>query len=429
LTWDRFFRVLFEGKNRFKSEDIPNEKLISTMDDFKRMAGIKDGQRSYIGPQLVQLDVTNNCNNSCIACWSNSPLLEEMMIDQDEKNQTLSFEVIEKTLHEMHAMGTKEIYMAGGGDPSMHPCIFDIWALIKQLGMTLYVNTNFVKFATPEAVERILEIGVDHFTVSLWAGTPEVYLATHPNRSEEDFYRIKEALTQLNTSKNRTPYIKTYNVINSLNYRDFHNMLEMCVETGCESTEFTLVDTIPGKTECLLLDEEARSWLYEQCEAVLAESNGENMYKGKVLLFGFQRFMRRLSSADSNVGDHDKNIVEQFPCYIGWLFARIMPDGNVNSCLKSHRVPVGNVYHQNFKDIWSSSRQMIFRKKTMVCDKKDSFFSLIGNDAEATCGCYKSCDDIARNLYMHKRLTELNVIEKGWLNIYSTYLKNTNQEL
>ena len=39
--------------------------------------------------------------------------------------------------------------------------------------------------------------------------------------------------------------------------------------------------------------------------------------------------MRRLSSSDSNVGEHDKNIIESFPCYIGHIFARIMPDGDV----------------------------------------------------------------------------------------------------
>ena len=70
------------------------------------------------------------------------------------------------------------------------------------------------------------------------------------------------------------------------------------------------------QTDQLLFSEDERVWLYEQCEKVWSEARG-NRYKDKVLLFGFERFMRRLSSSDSNVGEHDKNIIESFPCYIG----------------------------------------------------------------------------------------------------------------
>ena len=74
------------------------------------------------------------------------------------------------------------------------------------------------------------------------------------------------------------------------------------------------------------------------------------------------------------------------------------------------------------------NRQKYFRKKTQVYEKKDAFFSLIGNDADVSCGCYKSCDDIARNQHMHKRLEELNPVEQG-LHSYRAYLNLTNQKL
>lgn len=350
-------------------------------------------------------------------------------MDLETKGETLSFEVIERVLNELKELGTKEIYMAGGGEPTMHPKIFAIWKLIKDLGMTLYVNTNFVQLSNKEMICRIIDTGVDHFTVSVWAGSSEVYLATHPNRRAEDFFAIRDSLTLLNSLKKSKPYIKIYNVISRYNYQDFHRMLEFCLQTNCESVEFTLVDTIPGKTDILLLQEEERRWLYEQCEEVMLRVGNDLLYEGRLLLFGFERFMRRLSSTYSCVGEHDKNIVESFPCYIGHLFARIMPDGNVNSCLKAHRVPVGNIYEQTFSSIWSGTRQKLFRRKSSVCQKTDLFFSLIGNNADVECGCYKSCDDIARNLYMHKRLMELNVFEKGFLSAYQSWLKLTGQEL
>ena len=428
LKPEPLFKFFFPRKNAVEFEDTPKGKLVSTLDDYRRMSGVLSKTESFIGPQLVQLDVTNLCNNDCVACWSNSPMLEDLLIDPASKRDTIPVDVVKTALRDMASIGTKEIYMAGGGDPTMHPQIFEIWELIKDLGMTLYVNTNFVRLCTEEKIKRILELGIDHFTLSMWAGSPDAYSRTHPNKGPKDFEKVKKGIAYMNQLKSEKPYCKVYHVISMLNYKDFYPMLDFCVETGCESVEFTLVDTIPGKTDQLLLTEEARVWLYEQCEKVWAEAR-ENLYKNKVLLFGFERFMRRLSSSDSNVGDHDKNIIESFPCYIGHLFARIMPDGDINSCLKSHRVPIGNIYHQSFIEAWSSNRQKYFRKKVQVKDKKDPFFSLIGNDAEASCGCYKSCDDIARNQFMHKRLTELSLLERGFLQAYRGYLNISGKAL
>lgn len=428
LKTENLKKFFFSKSKSVSFEDTPTTKLVSTLDDYRRMAGIKSKTDSYIGPQLVQLDVTNLCNNDCVACWSNSPMLEDLLIDPASKRDTIPVDVIQRSLKDMAAIGTKEIYMAGGGDPTMHPKIFDVWQTIKDLNMTLYVNTNFVRMCTEEKIKRILDLGIDHFTLSMWAGTPEAYSRTHPNKGPKDFHKVKKGIAYMNSIKTDRPYCKVYHVISRLNYRDFYNMLDFCIDTNCESVEFTLVDTIPGKTDQLLLLEDERQWLFEQCEKVWSEARG-NRYRDKVLLFGFERFMRRLSSSDSNAGEHDKNIIESFPCYIGHIFARIMPDGDVNSCLKSHRMPIGNIYHQSFKDIWSSDRQKYFRRKTQVYEKKDAFFSLIGNDADVSCGCYKSCDDIARNQHMHKRLEELNLVERGFLQSYRAYLDLTNRVL
>jgi hypothetical protein len=100
------------------------------------------------------------------------------------------------------------------------------------------------------------------------------------------------------------------------------------------------------------------------------------------------------------------------PCYVGWFFARILPDGNVNSCLKSHRIPVGNIYKHSFRDIWLSDKQAEFRKKTMVYIKDDPYFSLIGNDPSAKVGCYKSCDNLGHNQHIHDRFASLNFSKK-----------------
>ena len=45
---------------------------------------------------------------------------------------------------------------------------------------------------------------------------------------------------------------------------------------------------------------------------------------------------------------YEKNVIDKLPCYAGWLFTRIIPNGEVNSCLKAHRIPVGSLYSEKF---------------------------------------------------------------------------------
>lgn len=381
--------------------------------DYLDAIGVLDGLYAYKGPSFAQIDLTNNCNNDCIGCWCNSPLLDEKKINPEVKKQTLPFKRVIRLIDELYKMGAEYIYFAGGGEPFMHPQIMDILQHTKKRGLTCYVNTNFTLIDEAGA-KKLADLNVDHLTVSVWAGTPHVYTATHPNKNEESFHRIKKILTLLNKIKIKSPAIKIYNVIFNMNYRDIEAMMEFAIETNSETVEFTVIDTIPGKTDRLLLNDQERARLLEKCKR-LKEEYQNNGFKGNVQILGFEQFMRRISNINAMSAEYDSDFIGSMPCYSGWGFVRILADGNVNSCLKSHRFPVGNILNQDFKDIWNGPLQRCFRGKTIGLDKDPSFFSLIGNDPDSKMGCYKSCDNIGHNMQMHSRINSLNQLEKGFL--------------
>lgn len=401
-------------------------RLIKNYLDF---LGIFNGGYAYKGPFHVQIDLTNDCNNNCIGCWCNSPLLEEKVLNPDGKKQTLPFGLIKELLDELALIGTKEIYFSGGGEPFVHPQIMDILAYAKKKGFTCYINTNFT-LLDKERIKRLIDLGIEHLTVSTWSATPKTYALTHPNKNEETFRQITENLKFLNRIKKQTPYIKLYNVIFNLNYHEFRDMVCFAKETGSESVEFTLIDTVPGKTDRLLLNPKQIKELQDSAQGIAEELDSQGYWKG-VLLFRFDSFLRRISSSlDLSKATYDRNIIDKIPCYIGWCFSRIMPNGNVNACLKAHRIPVGNLYQENFSQIWNGKKQLYFRKKTLVYEKKDPFFQLIGNDPEIKeAGCYKSCDDIGRNIFMHNRIMSLTPIERKFLKIASKIKQKSNLNL
>jgi len=381
--------------------------------DYLDVMGVLDGLHAYKGPEFAQIDLTNNCNNDCIGCWCNSPLLEDKKINPEVKRQALPFNRVLKLLDELSGMGTRHIYYAGGGEPFMHSEIMEILRYTKRKGFICYVNTNFT-LLDERKIKELVRSGVDHLTVSIWAATPEVYCATHPNKDKAAFYRIKEMLQLLNSIKRSHPVIKLYNVIFNMNYHEFAEMIEFAINTNSESIEFTVIDTIPDRTDNLLLDSEERKILLEQCNR-LEDRRKNGDFQGRLNILSLPQFMRRLQNTASMTAEYDSNIIGSMPCYAGWTFIRILADGNVNSCLKSHRFPVGNILKRSFSQIWNNRLQQCFREKALRLDKNDSFFRLIGNDPDSAMGCFKSCDNLGHSLNMHGKVAALGELEKKWL--------------
>lgn len=393
------------------------------------MAGVIDGLHAYKGPDFVQIDPTNDCNSNCIGCWCHSDLLKDLKFKAPVKGQTIPTDLLKRVIDELTEMGTQALYFAGGGEPFMHPQLLDIITYAKEKGLICYINTNFT-LVTPKTVQRIIDVGVDYLTVSVWAGTAKTYAVTHPNKNEATFHRVKETLTLLNRTKQRQrPHIKVYHVISNLNYFELEQMLKFEKETGCEAVEYTVTDTIPDRTDSLLLSPEQLKEALELCRRIRSRMKPDNTVEG-VSVLNFDHFERRLGDPGAAAAQYDSQFLDALPCYVGWTYARILADGNVNSCLKSHRFPVGNIYEQSFSEIWNGERQKEFRKHALAPSKeKDPFFKLIGNDPKCKVGCYKSCDNLGDNIPFHHQMQTLAPWERSMLESAAGMLKRQRENL
>ncbi len=394
----------------------PASELSKALRGRLDLVGIQDGQVAFTGPYTIQLDVTNRCNNDCIACWLHSPLLATSGPNAKDRRAQLSFPVVRQLLDDAYALGTRDIYMAGGGDPIVYPWLRETIEHVKALGMTVAINTNFT-LADEKWCRWACEVGIDDLTLSVWAGGAEGYDATHPNKGPNDFERLKERITFLNRTKaelGRGPTVKIYQVVSNLNAHEFEAMWDFVDETGSEAVEFTVVDTVPGHTDILLFDEVTRNRLLAQ--SLQLQDRLERKGQGH-RLFAFDQWLRRLRCTGVTEGLGDANVVHTFPCTIGWTFLRVMPDGKVTSCLKSHRIPIGNINESRLTQLWNNDKQRRFRRKTKVCEKRDPWFSNIGNDPNVACGCEKSCDDLGRNLATYQRMEALSGPEQALIQL------------
>jgi radical SAM protein with 4Fe4S-binding SPASM domain len=105
---------------------------------------------------------TNRCNLKCLHCYSRADL---------DATDTLSTEVILKTLPELKANGIKFIIFSGG-EPLTRKDIFTIAAEAKAHGIITYLSTNGL-YVTSRNAERILDT-FDYIGISI-DGSPEVH--------------------------------------------------------------------------------------------------------------------------------------------------------------------------------------------------------------------------------------------------------------
>ena len=461
------------------------------------LAGALDGSKAYKGPEIVQIDLTNNCNLNCVGCWCHSNFLKDLKLKGKEKKQKLPYKMVKKLIEDLHRLGTKEIMLSGSGEPFMYPKIMEVISLIKEKDIRLNIITNFT-LVNKEIIKKLVDLNVDYITISLWAGDAETYVKTHPNQTKKTFDRIRANLKYLHSIKkeNNLPHVKIYNVISKFNYNKIRNMLDFALDTSVDYIEFQVIDIIQGKTDLLKLNKKNKKQVLKQImgfkkredyftELIKTKElkefdkkkhqeeligfgkfnkpikkgfrliiNGEwaicpegylsirrifytipkhfclfefpsnickkcqtNAYcykhkkavplKAEFLTFlGFGSFFRRISN-ESPKESYDKDIIDSMPCYVGWIYARILTNGNVIPCCKAHLFPLGNLYKDSFKDIWFSKEYNEFRKKAKNIKKSDPYFKKIE--------CYKGCDNLGMNLEFHRKIKKLLFFQKKML--------------
>jgi MoaA/NifB/PqqE/SkfB family radical SAM enzyme len=227
------------------------------------------------------------------------------------------------------------------------------------------------------------------------------------------FYRIQDILTcfwklKKKFRKNK-PKITLYNVISSYNYEDFEKMVEFAFRVKADAVNFTPADIVPGLTDSLMLNKKKRDILIEDVKNIWDKTKGwERQYDHNIEFKDYELFLRRLEVKNIKKGHYDKTIIGKIPCYAGFNFLRILANGDVNSCLKSGRIPVGNIYKDNIKYIWMNQKQKQFRKHTLNYDINDPFFKNIGNTTQKGNGCLYSCDNIGWNLLFHQKIKKIS---------------------
>ncbi|MDD5503926.1 MAG: radical SAM protein [Candidatus Omnitrophica bacterium] len=348
--------------------------------------GIVNGAAAFKGPDVVQIDLTDKCRSHCIACWLHSPL-HAKQASADFKD--LDFTAAESLIKDAALYGAKEIIISGGGEPFLHPRIWDVLELIEKMGLCFRINTSLNECGRND-INRIASFKkMASITVSIWAANGDLYARLH-GRSKEDFQKTKENLAVFNSLKSPGTCSSLFCLITNLNYKSTREMRELASVTKSDGIEFGLPDIMPGVTDSLLLNRGQLDVLYDDFSRLCREK------KHKARIINKDVFAARILNPGAEKGEYDSPAAVT-RCFAGWVFLRVRANGDYNSCLKSHRMPIGNAYNESIYSVWNNALQQRFRRQSLKVPKDAGYFSYIGNAPETDTGCKRACDNILVN--------------------------------
>jgi len=318
-------------------------------------------------PRYVQLEPTSRCNQECIMCPRNEA-------DYDSDFGDMSYENYLRVLDEIPTIENMQIN--GLGEPLLHPRIFDMIKEAKRRGITLSMNSNVIWVDTPKKAQKLVESGLDILKVSMDTTDSKVYDEIRQSDTYDKAVAAVKLIVQARGCKHE-PQIWFNSVILQQNYKDIGNILKLGSELGVDLVRFKPVDTFD---------------IYKD-KGIKVASQEDLFYEMKKVLSEFRdvKVKHNLGDLINNFSNYSRPEGD-YPCFSPWLEVYIQYYGGVRLCCEfySKKYDVGNIFRENFKDIWNGEKMQKIRH--------DFWKGKLGFPVCATCNRF------GRNMEIYKKV-------------------------
>ena len=355
------------------------------------------GKHHYSGPLEVQIGIADPCNHRCVMCCYHPPEERKnnytLVSFGDTKQGLMDLETFKATIDDLHAMGTRNIELAGRGEPLLNKHATEMIAYAKERGFSILLTTNASKLSAKVAA-ALVAAGLDRMHVSINAGEPETYPLIHVTESPENYAKMLAKLRCLADIKAQQrsgkPYVGLSFAVGRRNFRELVRMVERVHETGCEEAFFQHTALHPDTPDLALDDREYRQLVDELVPQALQRADE----------LGVQTTLRSFASALPPYR-LDEDEPEPVPCYVGSYYGVILGNGHVMACCQCSS-SLGQIDPQTrFKDIWQGAAYRSFRDAARKLPEPSDEPTL------KTCDC-GHCILRQRNLSVHNALHPLS---------------------
>lgn len=302
-------------------------------------------------PFSVTIELLNNCNEDCIHCYRPANSTNIWTIE--------TFEQVTNTLKEL---GTLHIDLTGG-EPFLHPLIFDFIKIANEKGFVITILTN-ATLINDKHIELLRNSAVRKIYISLYSTVPENH----------------DKITKLSGS-----YQTTVNVIEKL----VANKIPVCLNCPIMSLNSDAVENVKEFADNKQID----------CEFSFKISPSQKENKNVEKLNNFSEKLILENALNPNVklynplfqkfcsGNIEKRNSDNY-CQAGFRSFTISPKGELLPCT-SLRYSFGNILDTNIYDIWKNGKNI---------NKWRFKYNIINNKC-SSCEAYEFCEPCPANFY------------------------------
>jgi MoaA/NifB/PqqE/SkfB family radical SAM enzyme len=369
---------------------MPRFEINTRARRYRRYLGMALG-RPAVGPEVVSLETTHHCNLRCSFCESHGILQAAPITKRREYvggRRTMDLETIQRLAGELAEVGTDMVELSGKGDPIAHPQLTQIVMAIKDAGLKCAVVTNGT-LAKPDLASTMVDRGLDRLNVSLNSGCRDVYLRSN----KKDLWdKAVGFLTDVIEEKRRRgaehPWIRISHVVTKENADDMEGMVRICINLGVDEVDFYVMGELPESSHLQLDDREiemVQSGI-ERWSRMLGDANVHH---------DLHIFSDNLATRAQHGGPQENPLQKKVPCYIGWNFCVIGPDGVVVPCCYCEETKLGNVTERSCADIWYGALYNAFRRACL---------DMPGNGRWICEECFTTCNRAIENHMIYNKL-------------------------
>jgi radical SAM protein with 4Fe4S-binding SPASM domain len=328
-------------------------------------------------PSWVVLQLVEACNLRCTMCYEwgetgsyhDKPTLASLDLD-------VALRVVRECLP------TRPYFELFGGEPLLHPGIWEIISAIRSAGCELAFPTNGTLLE--EHADRL----VDTQATRLWVSLDGPERINDAQRGHGVFKRVMRGLDALAAAKRRrgtaSPQIGITCVITPENHAHveelFRSLLDLDI-VGCVSLELQSWATAEQHRQYarLLRDEfgvpvapyahayvrePARFAAVDRAELARQMARIRDACVARGVRFYSQPKTLDADNLDRYLrGDWHTMVDRRTRCAMPWTYAEVSARGDVTTCHTFYDLPLGNVYEQPLLEIWRGERLRRYREQ------------------------------------------------------------------
>jgi MoaA/NifB/PqqE/SkfB family radical SAM enzyme len=208
--------------------------------------------------KFLSIHVTDLCNSKCSFCVVASPFYVK---------DTVEYKGILKFLEDNAGQGWDAVNLHGG-EATIHPKFIEILETIQRLGYPeVHLQTNAIKLGDANFANRITDLGVKKFIISLHGDSPE--LQDSQTGSPGGFVRTIQGIRNV---KSHGTHVRTNTVITRLNLERLTEICKLACEIGVDHINLSNLhpvgSAIYSRSTSMPTFDEMRQHVYDSVDLV-----------------------------------------------------------------------------------------------------------------------------------------------------------------